>query len=48
VATSKERLEARLEELADQGMVPLHLHEVGEPCDERCVPQPVTKWEDPR
>jgi hypothetical protein len=31
----------RIDDLVDQGwMPPLHLHEVGDPCDERCVPYP--------
>lgn len=33
-----------LAELRDQGLVPLHLHEAGADCDERCLPHKVAGW----
>jgi hypothetical protein len=38
-----ENLEKQLDALRDQGIIPLHLHEAGDPCDERCVPVPLSR-----
>jgi hypothetical protein len=36
-----EELDRQMDVLRDQGWVPLHLHELGADCDERCVPRKV-------
>jgi hypothetical protein len=41
--TQPENLEKQLDALRDQGVVPLHQHEAGDPCDERCVPVPLSR-----